>query len=276
MTQYTSLATKLVDSIYDTQENILVRKGKGKGITYIFFSGNGLFFPNTDECFQKTVVENNRYEWTNVAKSVEKNAEQIIFVRDVYKRWYAKGVSNRLPNVQSLCKYLKELCGTTKIYTVGNSAGAYMAILAGCLIDADYAFAFNPQIDLSFVDENDHPHIVELAKSDPYCHLQNFEFKTKVLLFYAAKNQADLLHSDLVKSKKNYVFYPFDETLHGKTMLAVNYPTVLNRPEKIAKIQLKQPISARKFLFLTCGKYQGIILYLKSIWTRGIRKIIKK
>lgn len=276
MTQYTSLDSELVASVYQSRENILIKNGKGKGITYIFFSGNGLFFPNTDECFEEVVVKKDRFEWTNVASCIEKQAEKIIFVRDVYKRWYTKGVSKKYPDVDSLCNRLKEIAGDTKIYTVGNSAGAYMAILAGYLLNATYAFAFNPQIDLSKVDANDHPAIIALANSGaPYCKLQEIHANTRVLFFYAAKNEADVMHKNLVEMQDNYAFYPFMETLHGKTMLAVNYPKVLREPEKIEALSISAPVSAKKFLMLSCGTVQGTFLYLKSIVTRAMAKLKK-
>lgn len=273
MTQYTSLDSELVASVYASEENILIREGKGKGITYIFFSGNGLFFPNTDECFEKTVMKQNRFEWTNVARSVEKRAERIIFVRDVYKKWYIRGVSERYPDVESLCKRLKER-SVGDIYTVGNSAGAYMAILAGYLTGAKYVFAFNPQTDLTLVDPLDHPSIVAYATSGaPYCKLQELDVSSRVFVFYAARNGADVMHCDLIKGNENYKLYPFDETIHGKTMLAVNYPFVLNHPEAIEKISVSAPVSAREFLMRSCGKGKGTALYLKSIVTRAIGKL---
>ncbi|MBQ6886197.1 MAG: hypothetical protein IJN54_01625 [Lachnospiraceae bacterium] len=40
-----------------------------KNLCYIFFSGNGLYFPNTVEEFEKTIIKNNRFEWEKLANS---------------------------------------------------------------------------------------------------------------------------------------------------------------------------------------------------------------
>lgn len=53
----------------------------------IFFSGNGIYYPNSEEVFDEVIVRNDRYEWENIAKSslINKNCARIIFVRDVFK-----------------------------------------------------------------------------------------------------------------------------------------------------------------------------------------------
>ena len=56
----------------------------------IFFSGNGLYYPDTIECFNETIVENDRYEWNTVghADVILKKYSMIIYLRDVFKSWY--------------------------------------------------------------------------------------------------------------------------------------------------------------------------------------------
>ena len=53
----------------------------------VFFSGNGLYFPNTKEVFENVILNSDRYEWENIAKNkkIRKYYKLIIFVRDIYK-----------------------------------------------------------------------------------------------------------------------------------------------------------------------------------------------
>lgn len=98
-----------------------------------FFSGNGLYYPNTISSFCKTVVEQNRYEWWNVGHSEEivKQAGKIIYVRDVYKQFYVKGINVEINCIDKLCELLKELTMGMRVVTCGNSAGGYIAVIVG-------------------------------------------------------------------------------------------------------------------------------------------------
>ena len=278
VTQYTSLDTPLVHEVYEKDDNFIVTEGEGKEEVWIFFSGNGLYFPNDESTFRKVVIEQNRYEWTFVARCVRKRAKKIIFVRDVYKRWYLDGINASCDTPDKVAELLKREAAGAPVVTVGNSAGAYMALLIGTILEAKYVYAFNPQVCLSFVDKDDHPlvHSYEGTEKGSYFDLSDKinESPSTIFFFYAAENEDDKRHASLVE-ESSVCFFPFREKNHGKTVLAVNYEPLFSSPESLKSVRIEHPVSARKFLFLT-AKGKGLYLYCKSIWTRGWRKLTKK
>ena len=59
----------------------------------IYFSSNNIWFPNTEKAFQKSIVEEDRYEWQrNPYRIGKKN----IYLRDIYKSWYVQGINYEL------------------------------------------------------------------------------------------------------------------------------------------------------------------------------------
>ncbi len=103
------------------------------GLCYIFFSDNGLYNPNYRDDFEENIIKKNYFEWENICKSrkIRKIAQRIIYVRDIWKSWYVRGINRKLDTVYKLIDALKELTDGYRVITVGNSAGGYMATLAG-------------------------------------------------------------------------------------------------------------------------------------------------
>ena len=77
---------------------------------FVFFSGNGIFFPNDYETAENTLVKNNRYEWQNIAQNdlIRLQAGKIIFLRDVYKQWYITGINSRIDSIAKLFYFLQK------------------------------------------------------------------------------------------------------------------------------------------------------------------------
>ena len=128
---------------------------ESKDTVYIYFSSNGLYFPDEINVFRHTIFERNYFEWENLSNHsvVASNTNKAIFVRDVWKSWYVNGINAQLNTQDKLADFLKTICERKKIVTVGVSAGATAAILFGCLLKADRIVAFSPQIDLHLSNE---------------------------------------------------------------------------------------------------------------------------
>ena len=75
-------------------------------------------------------------------------AEEIIFVRDIYKIWCINGINVKVDSQDKLAKFLKQIVGNREVITVGSSAGGYMAILFGTLLNASSIYALSPQVNL--------------------------------------------------------------------------------------------------------------------------------
>ncbi|HBB33701.1 MAG TPA: hypothetical protein DDZ80_27120 [Cyanobacteria bacterium UBA8803] len=75
-----------------------------------------------------------------------------ILVRDVSNSWYHNGIPGLGSNVDEVAESLKQLIkqiSPSKVITIGQSMGAYAAIMFGQLIGADRVIAFGP---LSFLE----------------------------------------------------------------------------------------------------------------------------
>lgn len=71
-----------------------------------------------------------------------------IFIKDVNQAWYHKGINDEIKNIPDLQAYLSYLIdykAYKKVVFVGNSMGAYGAILFGSLLNVDNIIAFSPQ-----------------------------------------------------------------------------------------------------------------------------------
>lgn len=63
---------EVVKAAYKNKNYEVVYTGSKTGRAIVFFSGNGLYYPNTEEEFRNKVLDNNRYEWENLSKSASK------------------------------------------------------------------------------------------------------------------------------------------------------------------------------------------------------------
>lgn len=95
--------------------------GKKHDCVAIYLTSNNLFFPHNEEMFRKAVVEKDRYEWTKQKISY---AQKHIFLRDIYKQWYASGINSTLDSIDKVVDWLKvEVKGYTRIVCLGSSGG---------------------------------------------------------------------------------------------------------------------------------------------------------
>ena len=95
--------------------------GEKRDCVAIYLTSNNLFFPHTEEMFWKAVVEKDRYEWTKQKISY---VQKHIFLRDIYKQWYASGINSTLDSIDKVVEWLKvEVKDYTRIVCLGSSGG---------------------------------------------------------------------------------------------------------------------------------------------------------
>ena len=82
----------------------------------IYFSSNGIYFPNTENTFNEIIVKKNRYEWYDTRV---KDAQKHIFVRDVLKQWYVKGINSQIDTQAKLLDFLRKETEGYDIITIG-------------------------------------------------------------------------------------------------------------------------------------------------------------
>ena len=224
----------------------------------IFFSGNGLYYPDTEESFHEIIVKKDRYEWERVAQSeiIREHFEMAIFVRDIYKSFYVKGINSQYSTIDKLLSFLKDLTKGYTVVTCGNSAGGYMASIAGDFLGAEIVFNFgglwNIKIKKNYFLEK-FSHVDECNKYYDIAHLA----KENHIWFYSALNEGDNEQKELlgvdfgkllsigVESKYHgdLLFFPCYERL-----LVYTYDEVVSLYHKYKnKIVSKRKI-AREFL----------------------------
>lgn len=109
--------------VYTEQKNYRIEYDNvtGRDVVAVYLTSNALFFPNTPEVFRKAVVEKDRYEWTRLKI---RRAQKHIFVRDVYKQWYASGINAKINTIDKLTDWLREqVKGYKHLIIIGSSGG---------------------------------------------------------------------------------------------------------------------------------------------------------
>ena len=201
----------------------------------IFFSGNGIFFPDTIEEFKKTIEIRNRYEWEQISKNV--NAKKLIFMRDLKKNWYQKGINIKINNINKIVLFLKkETKKFPEIVLIGSSAGGYLASVIGNYIKRAYVINFAGQVDLTYEGL--------VLKNKKYQNISRKMKNSEIFYFFSNKNKNDLIHYNLIKKNNNIKFFKFDSNVHGP---AVNY-LVLKKIINMSLFELKQLSKKNKSL----------------------------
>jgi hypothetical protein len=96
-----------INKIYNKNNYKIIRKSTNHNKCYIFFSSNGIYYPNTNKIFDYNIIKKNRFEWEEIAKDI-KIADKLIYVRDIYKSWYHFGINNKISTIDKLVLFLKK------------------------------------------------------------------------------------------------------------------------------------------------------------------------
>lgn len=262
----------VIAEYYKSANYYIIDRGNKSGKYLIFFSGNGLYFPNTVECFNEKIVQRNRYEWENVIKGAKQieQFEKIIFVRDLYKTWYVKGINDEVNSIDKLAHMLINLCkDASDVVTVGNSAGGYIATLMGLKLGASAVYNFSGQYDITeYVRDNPFWKKYISLEGKIYLKLAPMIRKSDMSVFYffPAHCEADLQQYELVKDLKNVYPFAMDEVSHGTTVLPINYQYIFTmnkaKLKKISKRNRGRLINKKIYLVTTAGLWHAIVEYI--------------
>ena len=188
----------VLDSWLSLPNYLIDISSQKKDLCVIYFSSNGIYFPNNEVTFRDMILSHNNFEWYKNRISI---ADKHIFVRDVFKQWYFKGINKDISDQDALLAFLqKETLGYHRVVTVGSSAGGYAAILFGCQLNAFKIYAFSPQISLTSLIEkaniNKNPVLYVLRGSKL---LKNADLRTvidmdspNVIYFFPIHSQIDI------------------------------------------------------------------------------------
>ena len=282
---------ELLRKVYSEDNYRVIDTGRATGKCLICFSGNGLFYPNTEETFKRMVVDGDRYEWSNMTKSPELHEyyQRIILIRDIYKQWYVTGISFRFNNVDSVADLLRDLVtvegGRLSVYTVGYSAGGYAALLFGMLLGAKRIFNFSGQYDLNEeIYKNGElvaPFLKEYKDSagryyDLKPLLQNRLGFGTIYYFFPCLCDWDKRQHESVKNIKGIKSFLFNNKNHGDTVYGgVEIDILTSDDEKLLEVCASpQPFSKFSFARHYHSLAKCLILVLKNV-RKKVRKLFK-
>lgn len=246
----------------------------------MLFSGNGLYFPDTQETFEKVILTEDRYEYQNLAKS--KNLagfSRIIFVRDIYKQWYITGLNEECPDVNHAVKMLTKITEGYTLTTAGNSAGGYAAVLFGILLKAEKIFTFSGQFSIAELSKP----FIDQFRNDPerscyynLCSLiQSRENCSEIYYFWPNQVESDRYQHSLVSGIESIRMFEFVSNKHELTILPFQIPWILNCNEqaldKWSRKYQEKSIHAWAFLIGTMGLWKAsmeVLHYIKVKWMK--------
>lgn len=235
---------ELVEKKYRENNYIIDETGSDSGKAIVFFSSHGIYFPNSEEAFYEKMIVDDYYDWRNISKHklIQKYFSKIVFVRDVYKQWYVTGINNKIDSINKLRDFLKKETFGYEVTTCGSSAGGYMALLMGVLLDAERIIDSCGQHDLLLHDFNPliDKYLNDKSRSRYYRlkpYLQGHE--DNIYYFYPAQCDYDIEQSLAVGDSITKRF-AMRGTKHGETIRTICFPYVLtmNR-EKLDFLQKK-------------------------------------
>ena len=236
------------------------------GKCFIFFSGHGIFYPETEEEFIKTIIVKDRYEWSTFKPT---RFSKIIQVRDLKKSWYLDGINKELNSIEKVLEFLKENTDGLETICVGNSAGGYAATLFGSLLNASHIFNFSGAFDLfkTPMPWKEDSAIYKYKDLIEYTKLYNLrtiinQKKVPIYYFCPVLVEQDIIQYNLVQNIESIKNFTFSSENHGVTCLKINFPDLLDMDliqlEKLHKQYQNRIIDDFLFSFGVSGIHKSI------------------
>lgn len=272
--------SELVNSVYSAHDNYLIENSSGIDtgqLKYcaVYFSSNNLYYPNTAEEFNNAIVDKNRFEWYGTR--IEK-ASKHIFLRDLYKQWYLKGVNAQINHPDKLLGFLKQETEGFEIVTLGSSSGGFAAVFYGQLLGAETIYSFNGQFEVDSLLKKSSKEIDPILfrnQNDTslraYYDISKFiKEPSKILYFRSNKSDWDVEQYTHIKDLGLNTF-SFNTNHHGIPFAKTALPKVLNMTlDSISNFKGKK-INPIVFSFQIAGIKQT----MKAVWAI-IRKLLKR
>lgn len=271
----------LVKKVYKENNNYLIEYDnhiKSK-VCAIYFSSNDIYFPNTEDIFEERILKKNMYEWY---KCRIQEAQKHIFIRDIFKQWYLKGINIHINNHEKLLDLLKRETNGYQLITIGSSAGGYAAILYGSLLNATRIIATNPQFEIySLLDDSEerwNPLVFRLATNPQYNKLYDItpylSINSTIYYFYSNQSLWDCKQYNKVKNNPCIKIISFKTSHHGIPFLKVAlYKTINLSANELNKLALSTH-SPILYTISKVGLWKTCIGLLNQIKSRLKRLIL--
>ena len=220
----------IVEGKYKENNYKVVLTGSNLKKVIIFFSSNGIYYPNTEQNFIQKMIKEDYYEWNNLAKHelINNYFAKIIFVKDIYKQWYVTGINEKINSIDRLKDFLAKETRGYEITTCGSSAGGYMALLIGALLNAERIVDSSGQHDLFLLKGNP---LIDKYSND-YARSKYYKVKSflqgregNIYYFYPSECEYDIAQSNAVGNAITKRF-AMAGSKHGETVKTICFPYI--------------------------------------------------
>lgn len=243
----------------------------------IYFSSNDLYYPNNEIAFSESVIQKNKFEWYRTRVGF---GHKHIFLRDIKKQWYLTGVNAAISSPQALFHFLQEETKGYKSILLGSSAGGFISVILGQLLNAERIYTFNGQFEIKSLLKKDTAEIIDpvLFRNRnnrellPYYETKNFITNpSSIYYFHSSKSNWDI-EQDRVVEHLPVNKISFITSNHGVPFLKSNLPVVLNLDTSQLKKLSGKTHHPLIFSLKTVG-FAKTVEGLKSIFQFALNKI---
>ena len=245
----------------------------------LYFSSNEIYYPNTTQAFDYSIIQRDKYEWK---RNKFPKAKKHIFLRDLHKQWYLSGINESLNDPKKVLDFLRSETIGYRVITIGSSAGGYAALLFGSMLECERIYAFNAQLNLK----------VWMRKSNPYTDpilftnrgnldiiqfydLSNFlTDKTDNYYFQSCFSKMDIEQFDgISKVAQDFLkIIRFKTFNHGFPFLRINLPYVLAFTPKELANYINKSFHPFFFSIRLIGLLPTVFYLIKAIQDRFLKK----
>lgn len=244
---------------YEGDNYQCIDTGAESDICYIFFSSNGLYYPDEKEVFDREIMYKDRYEWKWMVShsGISQKAGRVIYVRDVFKDWYSQGINSKVNTIEKTLDLLRSLTKGYQIITVGSSAGGYMAVLAAVRLGAIWCINFSGQYKVNSNVSEEYQDLSGMLK----------DYSGQIFYFVPICSKQDLEQYEYVKDISCIRTFSFNGKKHADTMLTGNMSYIIDKNEEELLVLYKK----------YSGKRIGKIGFLfHTVPMSGIVRIVPK
>lgn len=270
---HTEKIEELKKLYYNKKSNYMEEYANQKGkLCYIFFSSNGLY---DDNKFEKTIIENDRFEWKSIAQAIKtrKPVGKIIYVRDIYKKFYIHGINSNIDSIDKLITELELITKGYEVTTVGISSGGYLAVISAILLNAKRAFCFSGQFNIETHLEKDDLKLCkdnsEKKKWLDIMHLVKYAPNTPIYYFCPIGCEHDYINYQMIKNESNVKAFLFPDKNHAATVYPFNFPDLImkenNKLDKLYQHYSGKVIN-KNFFYIKTVTLQGFGMFLSHIF----------
>ena len=230
----------------------------------IYCSSNGVYREDSIECFRKTILEIDNYEWYMTRIPY---AQKHIFIRDVSKRFYQYGINDKgLENLEKIAEMIKQETQGYKTITIGSSSGGMAAIVLGKILNAEFTISFSPMLK-TFKEDMPPEEIAQKTELKEVFDVVEYA-KSNIPIFFIYPNGSewDIYNSSLVADFENVYFLPIKSNVHGVPLNKRLLKEILKADKfnlkNMCKYNIQESVSEYHFAL----ENWGVKMYILRIW----------